>query len=85
MSVDAAQDNETLVAVVDEAARPDGVDGAVVSGAGQVAVEVISVSDGDWLPGASYAATPMMYVVPQARPDTVYDVPVVVPTTMPLR
>ncbi len=53
LSVDAVHESETVVPVVADADNPVGRDGAVVSGGGHVAVDVISVSDGDWLPAAS--------------------------------
>ena len=86
LSVDALHDSESDVWVVELTARPEGAVGACVSPAGAHAeVAADSVVRLDVFPAASYAATPSVYVVPQARPVNVVVLVAVVPAATPLR
>jgi hypothetical protein len=83
LSVDALQPTVIDVVVALMTARFVGVVGACASAGGGGAahafvVELIVALD-DRLPAASNASTERLYVAPQSRPETVYDVEVVVP------
>ena len=71
------------------AAKLPGAVGAVVSlvggGGGQALVGELMLACAEWLPAASYASTPIAYVVPQASPVKVALVVVVEPVELPAR
>jgi hypothetical protein len=84
LSEDAPHDNDTLVCVDDETARPDGVDGACVSPEHAAVVTVVVAFD-ERLPAASKASTANVYDVPHARLATEKLVPAALPTCDPFR
>ena len=67
-----------------DAARPVGIEGACVS-PGHAVVAASTEERAEWLPAASYASTPSVYVVPHARLPKLYPVLVVEPTLVPFR
>jgi len=77
LSVDADHEMVAVVCVAEVIFRFEGVLGGCVSE--QAAVVALTAARVEWLPAASKASTENVYVVPQARPEAVYDVAVVVP------
>jgi hypothetical protein len=83
LSVDAVQASGIVVVVAPDAARPEGAEGAVVSG--HDAVEAVRFERVETFPAASNACTPSVWLVPHAMPVNVNDVEVVVPALTPSR
>jgi hypothetical protein len=69
LSLEADQDNETLVCVAPDTAKPDGTDGACPSAHAEVAEATLACPDR--LPAASNASTESVYDVPQESPENV--------------
>jgi hypothetical protein len=89
LSVDADHDTETEVVVAPVAARLPGAVGGEVSlvggGGGHALVGELTVACVERLPAASYASTPIAYVVPHTRPVKVALVDAVEPVELPAR
>ncbi len=66
LSVEGLHERVADAAPIALVTRPDGVDGAVVSGHAVVVTVVVAVVD--TLPAPSTAATPTVYVVAHVRP-----------------
>ena len=83
LSVEAVQPSVIEVAVALLTTKPDGADGATVSGHALVEAEI--ELRGDRFPAASNASTPNVYVVPHANPLNTDDNDDVVATAVPFR
>ena len=83
MSVDADHDNDNEDGPTPLVTKPDGTDGATVSGHAEVAPLTDAIPE--TLPAASTAATPSVYDVPQVSPENEKLVEVGDPTCVPFR